>query len=211
MKLYKKTILIAAGLFIFDAFLLNQGIVAFLIIPLIFFVFLPRALWALRTSRSLSLQRFIRAGIYLLAAAAIFVTNAQQNRMADRRAVVLGKACLAYHAKYNQYPERLNQLVPEFIPSVPLAKYTLASGNSFIPADPAAENPCCITRRSHPLGGGSTTWKPADGGIWTEGIEFRWGHDLKNEHRQRASPHLNLTMSHSSLIICVMQSITNTL
>jgi len=131
MKLYTKTILIAAGLFIFDAFFLNQGIVALLIIPLIFFVFLPRALWALRTSRSLSLERLIRVGIYLLAAAAIFVSNALQNRMADRRAVELGKACLAYHAKYNRYPQSLNELAPEFIPSVPLAKYTLAGGNSF--------------------------------------------------------------------------------
>lgn len=130
MKLYKKTILIAAGLFIFDAFFLNQGIVALLIIPLTFFVFLPRALWALRTRRRLSLERLIKAGIYLLAAVAILVANALQNRMADRRAVELGKACLAYHAKYNHYPQRLNELVPEFIPSVPVAKYTLG-GNSF--------------------------------------------------------------------------------
>lgn len=44
--------------------------------------------------------------------------------MADHRAVMLGNACLAFHAKYHRYPITLNELVPEFIPAVPLAKYT---------------------------------------------------------------------------------------
>jgi hypothetical protein len=43
----------------------------------------------------------------------------------------LSKACLAYHAKYNHYRQRLEELVPEFIPSVPVAKYTLGGGGSF--------------------------------------------------------------------------------
>jgi hypothetical protein len=45
--------------------------------------------------------------------------------MADRRAIELGKACLAYHARYQHYPQHLEELVPEFLPSVPVAKYTL--------------------------------------------------------------------------------------
>jgi hypothetical protein len=131
MKPFKKSILIATGLFIFDAFFLNQGVVALLIIPVALFIFLPRALWGLRTSRRLYLERLTKAGIYMLAAVAIFVALGLQNRMADRRAVELGKACLAYHAKYNRYPQRLDELVPEFIPSVPVVKYTLGGGGSF--------------------------------------------------------------------------------
>ena len=125
MKRYKTTILIAAGIFVFDAFVLNQGAVAVFVILLTLFVFLPRALCALRTSRALYLERLTRAGIYVLAAVAVFVANGLQNRMADRRAIELGKACLAYHAKYQHYPQRLEELVPEFIPSVPVAKYAL--------------------------------------------------------------------------------------
>jgi predicted membrane-bound dolichyl-phosphate-mannose-protein mannosyltransferase len=41
MKRYKTTLLIAAGIFVFDAFFLNQGAVAILVILLTFFVFVP--------------------------------------------------------------------------------------------------------------------------------------------------------------------------
>ena len=54
--------------------------------------------------------------------------NALQNRLADRRAVVIGNACLAYRAKYHLYPAKLEDLVPEFLPSVPRAKW---NGESF--------------------------------------------------------------------------------
>ena len=57
MKRYKTIILIAAGIFVFDAFVLNQGAVAVFVILLTLFVFLPRALWGLRTSRALYLER----------------------------------------------------------------------------------------------------------------------------------------------------------
>jgi hypothetical protein len=125
MRAFRTTILLAVGLFVNDAFVLNQGILAIFIVLLTLFVFLPRALWALRTSRALYLERLTRAGIYLLAAVAVFVANGLQNRMADRRAIELGKACLAYHARYQHYPQHLEELVPEFLPSVPVAKYTL--------------------------------------------------------------------------------------
>ena len=131
MRLYRTSILLAGALFVFDALVLNQGFVALLVILLVFFVLLPRALWGLRTSRALYLERLTKAGIYLLACVAVFAANVLQNRMADRRAIEIGKACLAYHAKYNHHPQRLNELVPEFLPSVPAAKYTLGAGNNF--------------------------------------------------------------------------------
>jgi hypothetical protein len=131
MKPFRMTTLFATGLFVFDAFVLNQGFVALLVILLVIFFFIPRALWALRKDRRLYLERLTQAGIYLLACFAVFAVNILQNRLADHRAVELGKACLAYHAKYNHYPQRLDDLVPEFIPSVPVAKYTLGGGGSF--------------------------------------------------------------------------------
>ena len=152
MKRYKTTILIAAGIFVFDAFVLNQGAVAVFVILLTLFVFLPRALWALRTSRALYLERPTRAGIYLLAAAAVFAANVLQNRMADRRAIELGNACLAYHAKYQHYPQRLDELVPEFIPSVPLAKYTFGGGLFFYSAGLSGKEPMLYYQAMPPFG-----------------------------------------------------------
>ena len=49
--------------------------------------------------------------------------------MANGRAGKLGDACLAYRAKYHHYPQELNALVPEFIPSVPVARYGLVPDN----------------------------------------------------------------------------------
>ncbi|MGA8313036.1 MAG: hypothetical protein WB755_23630 [Terriglobales bacterium] len=152
MKRYKTTILIAAGIFVLDAFVLNQGAIAIFVILLTFFVFVPRALWALRTSRALYLERLTRAGIYLLAAAAVFAANVLQNRMADHRAIELGKACLAYHAKYQHYPQRLDELVPEFIPSVPPAKYTLAGGSFFYSASLSGKEPMLYYQALPPFG-----------------------------------------------------------
>ena len=152
MKRYKTTILIAAGIFVSDAFVLNQGAVAVFVILLTLLVFLPRALWALRTSRALYLERLTRAGIYLLAAAAVFVANVLQNRMADHRAIALGNACLAYHAKYQHYPQRLDELVPEFIPSVPLAKYTLGGGSFFYSAGLSGREPMLYYEALPPFG-----------------------------------------------------------
>jgi hypothetical protein len=73
----------------------------------------------------------VKASLYLLTAVLIFVSLAVQNRMADRRAVAIGKACLAYRSKYNHYPKTLDELVPEFMSSVPPAKYTLGASSSF--------------------------------------------------------------------------------
>lgn len=73
-----------------------------------------------------------RNGIYLLAAVSIIATIGLQNSMADRRAVKLGDACLAYRAKYHRYPKNLKALVPEFISSVPVARYGLLGGDRFI-------------------------------------------------------------------------------
>ncbi len=126
-----KTSLVAAALFVFDAFMLNQGLVALFLIFLTVLVFLPRALWVRRTDRRLYHRRLAKAGIYVLAAIAIFVCNGWQNQMADRRAIKIGNACLAFHAKCQRYPNRLQELVPEFLPAVPVAKYMLGGADHF--------------------------------------------------------------------------------
>lgn len=152
MKPFKKSILLAAGLFVLDAFIMNQGVVSLFVVLLVLVVFLPRALWALRNNRGLFRERMVKAGIYLLAAVAVFGANTMQNRMADRRAIRLGNACLAYRAKYNHYPHRLDELVPEFIPSVPAAKYTLSSSPFFYASRPNGDEPMLFYQALPPFG-----------------------------------------------------------
>jgi hypothetical protein len=68
---------------------------------------------------------------HLSVCVSIVVTIGMQNSMADRRAVKLGDACLAYCAKYHRYPKDLKALVPEFISSVPVARYGLLGADRF--------------------------------------------------------------------------------
>jgi len=131
-KRLRASTIIAAVLYVVDAFILSLPFFALVLLAVVLLYFLPATLWALRSDRRLARVRGAKAGIYLLAAVSIFVTLGLQNSMADRRAVKLGDACLAYRAKYHHYPRNLEALVPEFIPSVPVAKYGLLGGNRFI-------------------------------------------------------------------------------
>ena len=130
-KTLRASVIIAVVLYVGDAFVLAQGFVALVLFAVVLLYFLPATLWAVRTDRRVAKLRAAKAGIYLLAVVSILVTIKLQNSMADRRAVKLGDACLAYRAKYHHYPENLKALVPEFISSVPVARYGLAGGDSF--------------------------------------------------------------------------------
>lgn len=152
-----KTTRIAASLFVLDAFILNQGVVnqgvvALCLILVTMFVFLPRAFWARRADRRLYEQRLAKAGIYLLTAVAAFGCKVLQNRMADRRAIKIGSACLAFHAKYQHHSGRLDELVPDFLPSVPVAKYTLGGNNFFYFSPPEGREPILYYEAFSPSG-----------------------------------------------------------
>ena len=121
---YIKTICFAASIFVLDAVILNQGFVAVILILLALFVFFPFALLLRRRDRRKYEQRLVKIAIYVLIGVAVLGSNTLQNRIADRRAIAIGNACLAYRAKYHQYPAELKDLVPEFLPSVPVAKWS---------------------------------------------------------------------------------------
>jgi len=124
---YIKTLCVAASIFVLDAVILNQGFVAVILILLALFVFFPVAVLQRRRDRPKYEQRLVKIAIYVLTGIAVLGSNTLQNRIADRRAIAIGNACLAYRAKYHQYPAELEELVPEFLSSVPPAKW----GESF--------------------------------------------------------------------------------
>ena len=125
----RASIIIAAVLYGLDAFVFSCPFFAFGLFAVVLLYFLPATVWALRSDRRVARLRAAKAGIYLLAAVSIFLTIRSQYDMAARRAVRLGDACLAYRAKYHHYPNNLEALVPEFVPSVPVAMYGLLWGN----------------------------------------------------------------------------------
>jgi hypothetical protein len=128
LKPYIKTLCAAAAIFVLDAIILNQGFIAVLLILAALFVFFPMALLLRRRDRPKYERRLVKIAIYVVAGIAVLGCNTLQNRLADRRAIAIGNACLAYRAKYHQYPAELSELVPEFLSSVPTAKW---GGESF--------------------------------------------------------------------------------
>ena len=120
---YIKTLFVAASIFVLDAVILNQGFVAVMLILLSLFVFFPIAALLRRRDRRKYEQRLVKITIYMLAGVAVLSSNTLQNWLADRHAIAIGNACLAYRAKYHQYPAEPKELVPEFLPSVPVAKW----------------------------------------------------------------------------------------
>ncbi len=64
----------------------------------------------------------------LICGACLFAAGEYDNwntRVADRHAALIIEACNRYHAKYQRWPERLEQVTPEFLPSIPPARYTV--------------------------------------------------------------------------------------
>jgi hypothetical protein len=119
----------AAALVFFDAFFLNQGAYSGLFGLWVVLVSLPRS-FTERFSLVRS-QRLRNLGIYLVAVLMVFSLNWANNRIAQAQAEDLVAEIKTFHSKYGHYPASLNELVPEFIEHVPLAKYTLAF-NRFI-------------------------------------------------------------------------------
>ena len=131
IKSLRTCMIIASVLYVADTFFFLLPFDALVLFGVVLLYFLPATLWALRTDRRVARLRAAKAGIFLFAAVSIVATIGLQNRMAARRAEKLGDACLAYRAKYHHYPRALKALVPEFIPSVPVAKYGIGFDTRF--------------------------------------------------------------------------------
>ena len=107
-----------------DVFLLGQGALALLVGICMLFIALPRT-FLVRKFAAVRARRLRNIAVYLVAVIAVFLLNAENNRIARDRADILVSAVKAFHAKNQRYPNSLQELVPEHIDRVPLAKYAL--------------------------------------------------------------------------------------
>lgn len=124
----RKAFIWAGVLIAIDAFYLNQGGISALVGLWMLFVSLPRAVFT--KNHEQKNRRFARIVILLGAVVLVFGLNWANNKIARNRAETLVTAIKAFNQKNQRYPDKLDELVPEFIDHVPTAKYTFIF-NSF--------------------------------------------------------------------------------
>jgi hypothetical protein len=132
MKLVIAATIVTLCSYVFDAWVLDLPITSMLL----FLLSLPCFAIALivcifRKYRRTALNVMACTGVFVLGVAAVAGTLHLRDSAIRRRAAKIGDACLAYRAKYQRYPEKLDQLVPEYIPSVPPASYELFGNKKF--------------------------------------------------------------------------------
>ena len=73
----------------------------------------------------------VRVAIPALTLGIVLGNDAFQRGVADANARRVVAACEAYHAAHGDFPRKLDELVPEFLDSVPPAKYCLGPPSLF--------------------------------------------------------------------------------
>jgi hypothetical protein len=121
---WRRALLLGSLLIVLDAFYLNQGGIALLVGLWLLVISLPRTFLAKKFA-TVRRQRLRNITIYFVAVILVFMFNAVNNTIAKRRADVLVSAVKAFHAKNQRYPKSLEELVPDYVERIPLAKYTL--------------------------------------------------------------------------------------
>ena len=124
---FRTSLLIAAGLYFLDAIWLGQGGIALLALASLVIFFIPATLLAWhRKNLFVRKLRAARTLLYLLMAAAILITVRIDMSGAREKGDTLVAALQAYQAKTGQYPDKLGQLVPDYLPAIPKARFSLS-------------------------------------------------------------------------------------
>jgi hypothetical protein len=126
---WHRTAIVLTALFVLDLGYSGQGLFSIAVAAGGLIVLTVGALWSLtRGMRPLALSRGLRASAYLLLGVAAFAATRFHLATAEHHSADVIAACRAYQVRHGALPSTLQQLVPEFLPAVPRAKYTLAYG-----------------------------------------------------------------------------------
>jgi hypothetical protein len=83
-------------------------------------------------------NQLVLAAVYALSGIASFLVIQINWLIAESRSKPVIAACEQFHKKHQRYPRELSELVPEFIPALPHAGFTLMSWRFFYsPVRPA--------------------------------------------------------------------------
>ncbi len=126
----KRTAVALGVLFLLDLGYAGQGLISILVAGCGAVLLTIGAIWsAVKREAPRASSRALRASLYLVLGVAAYGTATFHRVTAERRADRVIDACRAFQARRGALPSRLDDLVPEFLPAVPRAKFTLAYGN----------------------------------------------------------------------------------
>ena len=124
-----RTAAVLGILFLLDLGYAGQGLLSLLVAVCGVGLLSIGALWsAARGTASLARSRALRASMYLFLGIAAYGAARFHVATAETQAARVIEACRAFEARHGMLPDRLEELVPEFLPAVPRAKYALAWG-----------------------------------------------------------------------------------
>jgi len=73
----------------------------------------------------------LRMAVPLVTLGLVLANTAVQLRIAKANATRITAACEKYHEANGEFPQKLDELVPRYLPSIPRAKYCFAFGEFF--------------------------------------------------------------------------------
>ncbi len=127
LRVIRPSIVGAAVLLFWDAALTGSYLMSLLVCPVWFLVSLLKSPIE-RPGWSVALARI---AIPVLTLCVALGNNAIQFKVGEANARQLIAACEKYHAANGRFPEKLDELVPRYIKSIPVAKYCLGPSSRF--------------------------------------------------------------------------------
>lgn len=121
----------AAVLLLLDGFVLGQAALTVLVTACMLVSTLVDLVIGLFGHRERALRGLRKAGIYLTLTAVVAAWLWLNARVAQKRAEELVVALESYHVTHGDYPTSLAGLVPDYVSSVPRARFTLAGARFF--------------------------------------------------------------------------------
>jgi hypothetical protein len=131
LKRLRRFLVIVGVVVVVDALVYGLGGLTFMFaIPIVLAVLIIAGLAAVRRDPERAKLNLLRAGVWVAAAVLASAITAANSAISERRAHQVIAAVRAYEARHQRLPDRLEALVPDFLSSVPRARYTLI-GNEF--------------------------------------------------------------------------------
>jgi hypothetical protein len=127
----RRTAVALALLFLADLGFAGQGLFSLVVATVGVGLLTWGALWAAirgTAPRVWARSRATRAAMYLCLGITTVTVMRVHTATAETNAAQVIEACRAYQARHGRLPDRLQELVPEFLPAVPPAKYTFSYG-----------------------------------------------------------------------------------
>jgi hypothetical protein len=133
----KRTAIALSLLFAFDLGYAGQGLFSLLVSSGGVLLLAAGAIRsALGGAAPLARSRAMRAALYLALGVAAFGTAGFHRATGEAHAARVIDACAAFEARHGALPNRLQDLVPDFLPAVPRARFTLAYADFVYSAAP---------------------------------------------------------------------------